>query len=92
MIKTKYLVIGGIIVFLYLLKKQKDKEQTQNEEKLKASLSANELSATETTDMIRLKLDLFFQEVSPSMQENDRTNLVVNLTSGLKEFKQQHNL
>jgi hypothetical protein len=92
MIKAKYLVIGGIVVFLYLLKRQKDKEQTQNEEKLKASLSANELSATETTDMIRLKLDLFFQEVSPSMQENDRTNLVVNLTSGLKEFKKQHNL
>jgi hypothetical protein len=91
-IKAKYFVIGGVLVFLYLLKKKKDRDKQQEEEKLQMALSANELSASETTDMIRMKLDLFFQEVSPSSSEADRMNLVINLTSGLAEFKQKNNL
>ena len=85
--RNKLLIVGGVLLFIWYLKKKKDK---QNEDtKIQAALKANELTAQETVDMIRLKLDNYLMYQFPSMEEDERDQWILYLTTGLEEYKQQ---
>jgi hypothetical protein len=85
--RNKLLIIGGVFLFIYYLKKRKDK-QTE-EIKIQTALKANELTAKETIDIIRLKLNDYFLSQYTTMDEDERDQWILYLTTGLEGYKQQ---
>lgn len=83
--KTKYFIIGGIIVLLWLAKRKSDAKK--EEKKLESALKSNEMPMTEQIDIIRLKIEDFLALNFPFMNEEERMYWVVDITSNLENFK-----
>jgi hypothetical protein len=86
--KTKLIIAGVVILFLYMAKKKKDaKKEAQ---KMEVALKANEMSAGEQMDIMRLKIYDFLSRQMPFMPEVERDEWVLILTTGLEEYKDKY--
>jgi len=86
--KTKLLIAGGIILFLWYAKRKKDVKK--QEIKLEEALKSNEMPAGEQIDIVRLKIDDWLRLNMPFMSEDERAVWVIDLTTGLDEYKQKY--
>jgi hypothetical protein len=86
--RTKILIAGGVILFLWWMKHKKDAQK--QEKKLEAALQANEMPTAEQVDIIRLKIEDWLQLNMPFMSEDERLHWVMDMTTGLEEYKQKY--
>lgn len=83
---TKWLIIGGIVVFLYLAKKKKDREK--EEKKVEEAIKANQLSDNEKVGLIRLKIEEWLNTNVPELDDDEVRINVIQMTTGLSEYKE----
>jgi len=81
--KTKILIAVGILIFLYLHKKKKDKKA----EKIQEQVKENGLSADKTVDIIRYKLDEYIRGEFPFLDEQRIHDIVIGITSNLEQYE-----
>jgi hypothetical protein len=89
--KTKLILAGAgvLVLYLYWLKKKKDK--VKEEKLIEESLPVNNgIPAADQIDIIRLKLDDFMKFQFPFMSEDERVYWIVDLTSNLENYKQKY--
>jgi hypothetical protein len=87
--KTKLILAGVLVLYLYWLKKKKNK--AKEEKLIEESLPVNmAMPAAQQIDIIRLKLDDFMKYQFPFMTEEERVYRIVDLTSNLDTYQQQY--
>jgi hypothetical protein len=86
--KTKLLIAGGLILFLWYAKRKKDAKK--QDQKFEEALKSNEMPAGEQIDIVRLKIDDWLRLNMPFMSEDERAVWVIDLTTGLEEYKQKY--
>ena len=87
--KIKIAIISAVVLMLYFAKRKKDKQK--EDKKLEAALKANELSAGEQLDIMRLKIEDFIRDNFPFMNEEEVIYWVLDLTSNLEQYRQKYN-
>ncbi len=81
--KTKIFIAIGVLGFLYLRKKKKDKESEKIEQKLKVE----GLSTEQSIDIIRYKLNEFISSQWSFFSEEKIHEIVMSLTSDLENYQ-----
>ena len=81
---TKYAIIAGVILVLYLGKKKRDKEK---EDKLfEEALKNNETPCDEKINEIRLRIDEWMKFNMPFIRDDELMDIVVDLTTNLENI------
>jgi len=81
--RTKVLMVAGVLLLLYLRKKNKQKEEAKVEDKLKE----NELSKADSIDIIRFKLEDYLTYEFGNFMDTDRIqDVVMHITSDLDNY------
>ncbi len=82
--RTKVLIVAGVLLLLYLRKKDKQKEEKKIEEKLKV----NEMSKADAIDIIRFKMEDYLAHEFGGFMEFERIQeIVMAITSDLEDYE-----